>query len=1218
MLVLCIVFSCNNKRENQISKTADLEKQNSLAPLQVTKIANLPDSLQPKIISINKMPKTITVSAGKGEIKMLPVLQNEKGETILDPDGKPFILGDGGKSNFTNFTTDNGLALDAILCSVKDNNGNLWFGTYGGGVSRYDGKSFTNFTTAHGLLNNVVWSILEDKSGNLWFGTNIGVSHYDGKSFTNFTTAQGLAHNLVNSILEDKSGNLWFGTYGGGVSRYDGKSFTNFTTAQGLAHNLVNSILEDKSGNLWFGTGDGGVSRYDGKSFTNFSTAQGLAHNFVNSILEDKSGNLWFGTGDGVSCFDGKSFTNFSTAQGLAHNFVNSILEDKSGNLWFGTYGGVSCFDGKSFISFTTAQGLANNIVISILEDKSGNLWFGTYDGGVSRYDGKSFTSFTTNQGLANNAVYSILEDKSENLWFSTFGGGVSRYDGKSFTNFTTTQGLVHNSVSSILEDKSENLWFGTYGGVSRYDGKSFTNFTTAQGLANNYVYSILEDKSGNLWFGTYDGGVSHYDGKSFTNFTTTQGLIHNSVRSILEDKSGNLWFGTYGGGVSRYDGKSFTNFTTAQGLVHNTVYNILEDKIGNIWFSTAGGVSRILRENWEKSQRNTQKTKGEGTISFDNLTTAEGLANDMVFDIVEDTHGNIVIGTNLGITLIPAQSASLTFSEVESKLEYYNKPNGYPIKDINVNAMFCDSKGIIWAGTASEKTGLVRFDYSALRKNIELPKLVIQSIKVKDENICWHCLSEKSGKIDSNATPCYITEEVGLFGRQLSTVERDSMKNRFGNIQFDEITKFYPLPQNLVLPYEHNQLSFEFAAIETGRPFMVKYQYMLDGYDNDWSPITDKSNVTFGNIKEGTYIFKLKARSPEGVWSEPITYTFKVLPPWYRTWWAYSIYSLFLLTIFWRVHLLQKAKTIRIEREKTKDRELVQAKEIEKAYHQLENAHKDLEESHQTLKSTQAQLIQSEKMASLGELTAGIAHEIQNPLNFVNNFSEVSNELIDEVLEERKKEKGERDESLEEEILGDLKQNLSKINQHGKRASDIVKGMLEHSRKSTGEKEITDINALCDEYFRLSYHGLRAKNKDFNASIETNFDPDLPKIDIVPQDIGRVLLNLINNALYAVNEKNLSGLDMYEPKVIITTHLTTNNQIKISIKDNGPGIPDAIKDKIFQPFFTTKPNGQGTGLGLSLSYDIVKAHGGELTVYNNKDEGSIFIIELPLTRLTN
>jgi len=1203
ILVLCIVSSCNYKQENQISKTAVPEKQNTLAPLQVTAIANLPDSLQPKIISLNKMPKPITVSAGKGEVKMLAVLQNEKGKTIFDPDGRPFILGDGGRSNFTHFTTDNGLALDAIRCSVKDKNGNLWFGTYGGGVSRYDGKSFTNFTTTHGLPNNVVNCILEDKSGNLWIGTNGGSSRYDGKSFTNFTSAQGLANNFVNCILEDKSGNLWFSTYGRGVSRYDGKSFTNFTPAQGLVNNYVISIFEDKSGKLWFGTSDGGVGFYE----------------------PPKVGQV------------GK-FINFSTAQGLVNNTVKSILEDNNRNLWFGTDGGISRYEPPkvgqvgTFTSFTTAQGLANNIVISILEDNNGNLWFDTYEGGTSRYDGKSFTSFTTTQGLSHNVVMSILEDKSGKLWFGTFGGGVSRYDGKSFTKFTTAQGLAYNLVWNILEDKSGNLWFGTNGGVSRFDGKSFTNFTTTQGLVNNYVISILDDKSGNIWFGTH-GGVSRFDGKSFTNFTTTQGLVNNYVYSILEDKSGNIWFGTYDGGVSRYDGKSFTNFTTAQGLAHNTVYAMLEDKNGNIWFSTAGGVSRILRENLEKSQGNTQKTKGEGTISFDNFTTAQGLANDMVFDIVEDTHGNIVIGTNLGFTLIPAQSAALPFSEVESKLEYYNKPNGYPIKDINTNAMFCDSKGIIWAGTGSEKTGLVKFDYSALRKNMEPPKPVIQSIKVKDENICWHCLSEKSGKIDSNSTAFNVTEEAGLFGRQLSAVERDSMKNHYGNIQFDEITKFYPLPQNLVLPYEHNQLSFEFAAIETGRPFMVKYQYMLDGYDNDWSPITDKSNVTFGNIAEGTYTFKLKARSPEGVWSEPITYSFKVLPPWYRTWWAYSIYSLFLLTTFWRVHLLQKAKTIRIEREKTKDRELVQAKEIEKAYHQLENAHKDLEESHQTLKSTQAQLIQSEKMASLGELTAGIAHEIQNPLNFVNNFSELSVDLAKELKEEVEKlEIPEKDKEYVSEIIGDLTQNQEKINHHGKRASSIVKGMLEHSRKSSGTKEPTDINALADEYLRLAYHGLRAKDKDFNATMETHFDPNLPKIDIIPQDIGRVILNLINNAFYAVNERSKKEKNGYQPTISVSSErvdspsgagLPASQQaggehgqgdfIQITIKDNGPGIPEHIKDKIFQPFFTTKPSGQGTGLGLSLSYDIVKAHGGVLKVEMNEGEGSIFIIQMPI-----
>jgi signal transduction histidine kinase len=269
-------------------------------------------------------------------------------------------------------------------------------------------------------------------------------------------------------------------------------------------------------------------------------------------------------------------------------------------------------------------------------------------------------------------------------------------------------------------------------------------------------------------------------------------------------------------------------------------------------------------------------------------------------------------------------------------------------------------------------------------------------------------------------------------------------------------------------------------------------------------------------------------------------------------------------------------------------------------------------------LKSTQAQLIQSEKMASLGELTAGIAHEIQNPLNFVNNFSEVSNELIDEVLGERSKEKGERDEALEEEILGDLKQNLTKINNHGKRASDIVKGMLEHSRKSTGEKELTDINALCDEYLRLAYHGLKAKDQDFNATMETHLEKNLPKIEVIPQDIGRVLLNLISNAFYAVNERANQNIADYKPTVSLSTK-QENDKVIISVADNGNGIPSSIKEKIFQPFFTTKPTGQGTGLGLSLAYDIVKAHRGELKVETKVGEGlpaeqagSTFIIQIP------
>jgi signal transduction histidine kinase len=270
------------------------------------------------------------------------------------------------------------------------------------------------------------------------------------------------------------------------------------------------------------------------------------------------------------------------------------------------------------------------------------------------------------------------------------------------------------------------------------------------------------------------------------------------------------------------------------------------------------------------------------------------------------------------------------------------------------------------------------------------------------------------------------------------------------------------------------------------------------------------------------------------------------------------------------------------------------------------------IEEAMIHLKATQSQLIQSEKMASLGELTAGIAHEIQNPLNFVNNFSEVSVELIGELKSEKAKPKSERDDKLEEELLNDITQNLEKINHHGKRADGIVKGMLQHSRSSSGQKEPTDINALADEYLRLAYHGIRAKDKSFNATLKTDFDQSIGTINIIPQDIGRVILNLITNAFYVVDEKKKQGMPGYEPTVSVSTKKVAD-KVLISVTDNGNGIPDTIKDKIFQPFFTTKPTGQGTGLGLSLSYDIVKAHGGELKVETKEGEGTVFILELPV-----
>jgi len=407
----------------------------------------------------------------------------------------------------------------------------------------------------------------------------------------------------------------------------------------------------------------------------------------------------------------------------------------------------------------------------------------------------------------------------------------------------------------------------------------------------------------------------------------------------------------------------------------------------------------------------------------------------------------------------------------------------------------------------------------------------------------------------------------------------------------------------DLRLQYDQNNFAFSFAAIDYREPESIRYFTKMEGYDNTWREALGDKVVNYFNVRQGAYVFRIKVMSGEGAEEEKII-TIRVLPPWWETWWAFTIYGLLFLAAIFAIYRFQKQRIIRMERQKAQQVELVQAKEIEKAYHEL--------------RSTQTQLLHSEKMASLGELTAGIAHEIQNPLNFVNNFSEVNKELIQEMKEEIVK--GNTKEAML--LAGNIMDNEDKIILHGQRADAIVKSMLQHSRSSTGQKEPVDINAMADEYLRLSYHGLRAKDKSFNAKLQTHFDTGINIINIIPQDIGRVLLNLYNNAFYAVMEKKNSGIEGYDPSVTVRTKKQGKN-IEIMVKDNGPGIPDKIMDKIFQPFFTTKPTGQGTGLGLSLSYDIIKAHSGELIVksVNEKsadnrsaeETGTEFIITLPV-----
>ncbi len=1068
--------------------------------------------------------------------------------------------------------------------------------------ARYD---IQQLNIDQGLQNQWIGAMFQDKDGYLWIGTaGSGVSRFDGKSFVVYATQNGLLSNDIRSIFQDSKGDFWFGHIRSGVSHFDGKNFTTYSKTEGLAGDWVWKIIEDKAGNIWFAT-NGGVSKLapskdnTGATLTNYTTNEGLSNNDVSSILEDKAGNLWFTTAEGINKFDGKSFIHFTTKQGLVNDSINCIMQDKAGALWFGTRRGVSKLDGNAFINFpfqfSTANGLSNNDVSTIMEDKSGKIWLGTLGSGLFNYDGKRVIHISEEEGLSFNLIpkNGILEDRSGQLWISTMGAGANLINTSHFQHFTKADGLADNFITSAYRDRKDNLWFSSITAINKYNEAGQTKNITQYPFS--YSFATFEDKEGNHWFGTTRGLIK-YDGKSYFHFGTAEGISVPDVRSILQDSRGHLWFGGNGGGITRYeppkDGKlaAFFHYTETEGYINRATNSIREDKSGNIWFAASGtGVTKY-----------TPAVDGQSG-TFVHYTAAEGLPSG-VSSIFADKNGYLWFSSN-GLTKYEPskQGHSGTFTN-------YTAAQGLPAS----NSIFEDKSGIFWI---TSRKGLSKFDGKTflnfttgegLSNNI-----LSRPVEDKDGNLWIPTYGGGVNKMMKNAyNPSQQPPVVSL--RQLYINEAlpaylNSSDSTIQKIKFDSVQLYENYPINPKIPSNQNHLGFQYSAMDWHAPTKIKYSFRLLGLDNKWSNPTTETLADYRNLPDGKFIFQVRAIGESGEWSKSFDYAFTILPPWWKTWWAYIIYALLFLGAL-RMFSLWRESRLRKEKEQLKHM-------VEERTFELKKKSEELTHSLEDLKSTQSQLIQSEKMASLGELTAGIAHEIQNPLNFVNNFSEVNMELIDELKTEVRSlaplEMTVKKIEMTEQMIDDIKTNSEKINHHGKRAADIVKGMLQHSRSSSGVKEPTDINALCDEYLRLSYHGLRAKDKSFNATMKTDFEESIGSINIIPQDIGRVVLNLINNAFYAVGVKKSE--DAYMPTVSISTK-KIDNKMEIRVTDNGNGIPSSIKEKIFQPFFTTKPTGQGTGLGLSLSYDIVKAHGGELKVETQEGEGSAFTIILPIT----
>ena len=801
-----------------------------------------------------------------------------------------------------------GMSSSYIYSITNDVNGNIWFGTNGSGISRYDGTTFTNYTTKQGLSNNYVNSIFEDRTGNIWIGTRDGISKYDGITFTNYSKGEGLLNGFVTSFLEDIQGSIWFGT-AEGLGQFKGNKYIHYTVQHGLPDNHVTSIAEDKEGKLWIGTSNGVVS-FDGKTFTHYTENDGLSNNHILAVLLDKSGNLWFGTESGINKFDGNAFIHYTQKNGLSNNIVTSIVEGDNNDLWFGTRGGgVNRFDGKFFTHYDENIGLSNNYVLSIMMDDGDNLWIGTRGEGANRYNHNSFVHFTKNTGLSNSLITTIFEDSNANLWFGSRGGGVNRFDGEKFIQYTEYEGLSNNYVWSIIEDQKGNLWFGTENGVNKFDGNSFTIFTKNEGLSSDYVYSIIEDSKQNLWFGTYGGGVNKFDGEAFTHYTEEQGLSNNFVYSMIEDHNGNLWFGTRGA-LSKFDGQVFTHYTEDLGLSNNYIHSIKEIGNNNLWFASNTGINIFDGQN------------------FTVLSKENGLADDKIWGIFEDHQNYIWVSTEKGINLlIPEYNESGISYEIHS----YGKHDGLNRIDFYGNSIYEDSNNQLWLGSGKY---LAMLDLSHFKLGSVPPKIQLNNIEIDQMSIDFSRLDDSE----------YLN--TFTFGRKIKSA-------------FDTVIAFHNYPKNLKLPHNINHLTFNFSAIDWSAPHKIKYQYKLDGLNPEWSTESTDNKADYRNIPYGDYTFMVRAKGGAQIWSEVFEYPVTIYPPWWKTWWFRIFLVLLstgfvLLIVHWRTLKVKKSnrflQSVIKERKKVeRDREkLLTAMEFKNE--ELENRNAEMERFNYTV----------------------------------------------------------------------------------------------------------------------------------------------------------------------------------------------------------------------------------------------------------------------------
>jgi signal transduction histidine kinase/ligand-binding sensor domain-containing protein len=1034
-------------------------------------------------------------------------------------------------------------------------------------ISNYSPKEYDAFRQN--------WVIAQDKRGVMYFGNTDGLLEFDGNSWQLYTVPNKSG---ILGMAFGEDGKLYVGAQSDlGYFSPDASGLLRFTS-------LIKHIPEENrdfsnvtetffsQGKVYFNT-----EKYlliwdiEKSAFIVIKSDRGF--HLLFKVNESIYAREW---GKGLEVLVDNKLTLLTGGDQFAEERIYAILPfpEDSGTLLIATREkGLFKYDGTHFTPFKTDadQFIKENLIYlpgSVLID--GNFLFNTLNGGAIVIDpeGKEVSRYHQGNGIINNTIYYSFQDDSGGIWLAT-ENGLSRIGASSPVSYFDSRSNLSANTYDIIRHK-DTLYAATGNGVFSLDPK--TSIFNPLKNSNSQSYTFLEIGD-ELLVGTIEGLFKIESGNliPIRRTISNEYYVNDVIQSTLNP---NRIFTAVNSGI-------WTLLKTDEGWidegqimeVSDQATSLSEDEDGNLWLGTFS--SGLFQVKFQKSVDGNISLKSPEITNFNKTN---GLQDGIVF--AEKINGKIYIATSDSI---------YKFNEKENKLVIDSSDNlvtkFFDLKSNFDQVPFTnDQLGRVWLGNKNQLVvGKIQEDSKWNWSTSPVRRIsdeAIYNIYAEQNGATWIASGERFIRFESA-----INNEDRLdFSAIIRRVEiaKDSAIYFGGTIENASLQE---------LRYSDNSVKFRYSATSYEGKNTNQFSSYLEDFDEEWSNWTTETIKAYTNLYPGEYTFKIKALNLLGNESELASYSFIILPPWYRTWWAYLLYA-FLLTGLIYMIVQIRAYYLKKENRILEEKVLHRTRQLNQTLHDL--------------KSTQAQLIQSEKMASLGELTAGIAHEIQNPLNFVNNFSELNKELLEEANEEL--DKGDIKET--KAILKDLAENSEKITLHGKRADAIVKGMLEHSKKGSGQKELTDLNALADEFLRLSYQSFLAKNPDFKCELRTELSPDLPKVSVIPQDIGKVLLNLINNAFYAVNEKAISGIEDYQPEVIVSSKKTENG-VELSIQDNGPGIPDSIKEKIFQPFFTTKPTGSGTGLGLSLSYDIVKAHGGEIKVESSQGDGTKFLLIL-------